>query len=417
MSTFGIDPLPEGSRLFHIGPPKTGTTGLQSVAAQLRPELLAHGVRYPGRTRNHRLAVAAFLGRPTGWTEADGRQPGAPAMRHWYELLGELEADRQRRSWFGHEYAAQAEPETVSRFSNQLGPSLQVVITLRSFARMLPSMWQEHLKAGGSRGSFEPYLRSMLRRRRPRDLARRARHDHAALVARWAAVVGPERVSVVILDSNNHQFVYRAFEGMLGLPPGLLASSPSAAVANRSLSVPEAELLRRLNQATRANGMSWNKQERWVVQGAVARMLAFPVAAEPLHLPDWARKLANAESIRNAEEIDAMGVRVIGDLANLAQPASVPDEVTDHRTVDAVPLEVTVNVALGLIAAASGQGPDFQRTPERVGRQIVQHAADDLLAVREVGLARLLGAAVDRGRLAALGALHSARGRIASGKG
>src|SRR5699024_7178771 len=53
--------LPERARLLHIGPMKTGTTSLQSAASKLRARLLAHGVRYPGVTMNHRRAVGAFM--------------------------------------------------------------------------------------------------------------------------------------------------------------------------------------------------------------------------------------------------------------------------------------------------------------------------------------------------------------------
>ena len=363
MDTAG--PLPEGARLFHIGPPKTGTTTLQAAAAGLRPELLAAGVSYPGRTRNHRLAVAAFLGQPTGWVRADGRRGAAPPMRHWYELLGELEAARGLRSWFGHEYAAHATPEVVERFAGQLGPSLQVVVTLRSYARMLPSMWQEQLKAAGGRRAFEPWLRSMLQPpRRDVDAARQARHDHAALVERWASVVGPERVTVVVLDRADHGFVLRAFEELLALPPGLLDAAPAG--ENRSLGVAEVELLRRLNRATRAHDVPWSSHERLVVQGAVARLLD-----------------------------------------GSAGPA------LDHRDVAAVPMEVALDAVAGVFAVASGHEPDFDRTPEQVLRQLWRHAGEDVRALRDVGLLPTLGVAARRAAGAARGAGLAARGWLA----
>lgn len=410
----GAPLLPEGARLFHIGPPKTGTTALQEAGSQLRATLRGHGVCYPGRSRNHRLAVAAVLGRQTGWAEADGSRGRPPSLRHWYALLGELEAARGRRTWFGHEYAAHASPEVVARFAAELGPSAHVVITLRSYARMLPSMWQEHLKAAGGRGAFEPWLRSMLRSRKPEHRPRQERHDHAALVRRWAGVFGPERVTVVVLDRADHGFVFRAFEDLLGLPPGLLDAAVVPGAANRSLSVPEVELLRRLNRATRAGGLPWPSHERLVVHGAVARLLAAPPHADPLLLPEWAVPLANARAEATAAGILATGVRVVGDPANLAEPAAARGAVRDHRTVDAVPLDVAVEALAGLTAVASGHEADFVRTPEQVLRQLWRHAGEDWAAVREVGLGATVRVAGRRAAGASQEFLHAIRGWAAS---
>jgi len=38
-----VDPLPPRTRMFHIGPAKTGTTSLQAAAAAVRTELLENG--------------------------------------------------------------------------------------------------------------------------------------------------------------------------------------------------------------------------------------------------------------------------------------------------------------------------------------------------------------------------------------
>lgn len=402
-----VEPIPGNGRLFHIGPPKTGTTALQWAASEARAELLANGVRYPGRSRNHRLAVSAFLGRGMGWDEGGG-PPSAPPLRHWYELLGELQSERTRRCWFGHEYAAAATADDIARFTAQLGPRLHVVITLRSYARMLPSMWQERLKAGGSSRAFEPWLRSMLRPRRPAQVERQRRHDHAALVERWVQGLGPDRVTVVVLDPDDHGFAFAAFERLLDLPPGTLdARQPGR--ANRSLSMPEAELLRRLNRETREHRLPWTSHERLVVQGVVARLLADgPAGGEPVRLPGWAAAAANEVAARNAERIQASGVRLVGDPANLAAPAVARPK--GPATPEAVSVETATAALTGLLAAANGYDADFGRSAERAGRQVLLHAAADLRALREVGPAALLRTAAERSRGALAGMALAARG-------
>lgn len=401
--------LAPGARLFHVGPPKTGTTSLQWAAAEHRPELLADGVRYPGRTRNHRLAVGAFLGRRTGWTDA-GADAGAPAMRHWYELLGELDAESVRRTWFGHEYAAHATPAQIQRFADELGPSLTVVITLRSFAQMLPSMWQEHLKAAGGRGSFEPWLRSMLRSTRAAHAKRQQRHDHAAMVERWAGVLGAERLRVVVLDRADHDFAFRAFEQLLALPSGLLTSRRVPSGLNRSMTAPEVELLRRLNEVTRDHHIAWSNHERLVVQGAVARMLAARSDAPALRLPAWAVPLANRTALDTASRIEASGVPIIGNPANLAEPVEVRDDVVDHRSVTDVPIDVAVDALAGMLAAATGLEPDFGRQPDRAARTVLLHSADDLRGVRQAGVGAVAKAVASRTAKAAEGLGYAGRG-------
>ena len=63
----GADPLPADAILLHLGFHKTGTTALQSAFAASRPQLLEHGVLYPGRRRSHHpaaMAMTRFLGLP-----------------------------------------------------------------------------------------------------------------------------------------------------------------------------------------------------------------------------------------------------------------------------------------------------------------------------------------------------------------
>lgn len=150
--------LPSGSRLLHIGLPKTGTTALQSTAQAKREELLGLGVRYPGGGLNHREAVSSLMGRRWGWIG-----PGAkvPPMRHWDRLLAEVEADEERRVWISHEFASESDEETARRFAEALGPRLHIAVSLRPFAAMLASSWQQYLK-GGTVHTFEHWLRQVL---------------------------------------------------------------------------------------------------------------------------------------------------------------------------------------------------------------------------------------------------------------
>jgi hypothetical protein len=372
--------LPERARLFHIGPPKTATTAVQAAAAARRKSLLEHGVCYPGRARSHRSAVAAFIGRPMSWVATSADRAPAPDRRYWDELVGEIEADRTRRVLVGHEYAAGADDATARRFVEALGPRTHVVVTLRSYGAMLPSIWQEHNKAGNHE-PFDDWLTRVLARPRTPKMVERVhvRHDQGALVRRWADAVGPANLTVVVVDPADRRGVLGAFEAMLGLPDGLLGA-PDGSRSNRSLSVPEAELLRRLNTVLRTHGIGWPDYERLVVEGAAARLLADRSPAEGearLRLPPEAADRADEEARRHVEEIAASGVRVIGDLALLATPAARrtgPHE--DHRAVEEIPVDAAVAALGGIVSAACGRGADF--APGGASRPVAERRVCDV---------------------------------------
>ena len=83
--------LPEGTRLLHIGPPKTGTTTVQAAFHAAAPRLTSQGVHYAGRTRHPRRAAFAVTGRRWLW--------GGPAadLRNGTDLVYEVRAARLSR--------------------------------------------------------------------------------------------------------------------------------------------------------------------------------------------------------------------------------------------------------------------------------------------------------------------------------
>ncbi len=54
--------LPEGTRLIHIGPPKTGTTYLQDAFRGNREAASAQGVHYAGQSHRRVEGVQAVMG-------------------------------------------------------------------------------------------------------------------------------------------------------------------------------------------------------------------------------------------------------------------------------------------------------------------------------------------------------------------
>ncbi|MDO8144123.1 hypothetical protein [Isoptericola sp. 178] len=340
--------LPERARLLHIGLPKTGTTGLQNAAAALRPQLLEHGVRYPGTTFNHRREVSSFMGRGWGW--------GAkPTLENWTRLMAEVEADTTNKIWLGHEFASEGSEETVRRFREVLGERTHVVVTLRHYGSILASSWQQYMKMGDV-VDFESWLEAVLADPPNRKVTKtfHTRNDQGLVVSRWAEVFGPENVTAVVIDKKTPNLLTDAFEELLGLPQAFLQSAElDSFSSNRGMSVEEAELLRAVNAEFRRRKLGWTSYERWIRNGAAERMMRERTPGDhdtSFELPTWAAKVATERGNRYVDEIEATGVRIVGDTDALRAPAAGTDAPT--FTVDSVPLDAAREGMLGAIDAS-----------------------------------------------------------------
>ncbi len=355
--------FPERSRVFHIGPQKTGTTALQRAATEQRQVLLDHGVYYPGRDTafNQRYEVAALVGKTIGW-KTPGSQP--PSLQRWDELVEDVR-DRPERVLISHEYGAGAKVDAITKVADAFGTDLQVLITLRSLSRLLPSIWQETNKAAGNRGTFDNWLHKVFDAEHDVHHLVRHRHHQGELIARWADIVGSDRVTVIVLDPSDRSFLFHTVEQLLALPPDLLEGTDEAAQAdNRAFTVPEIELFRQFNRAFRSNDTQWLDYDVLAIRGSVQRVVRhrIPASGEArLTMPDWAADQADELSAKNAMDVAGSGVRVIGDVAWLALPARRRrSSAEDHRQVTEVPIDLAVEAMLGVSAAALGRDADFK---------------------------------------------------------
>jgi hypothetical protein len=360
-----VEALPEGTPLLHIGIPKTGTTNLQRSAAYHREKLLEHGVCYPGNTLNHREAISALMARPLGWRSSG---ESTPQRAIWDRIEKEVKNSDAKRFLISHEFACESTDEQAQRFAEALGDKLHVVITVRGFADLLGSSWQQYVKAGYQK-PFGVWLRAILG---PRAKLKTTptfykRNDQAAIVRRWIRVVGRENVTVVVADKRNPDQLINAFEDLLDVPRGLLAALPAGGyAANRSLSYPEAELIRNLNKVFRDEGMSWDRYSDLMRHGFIARMQENrrPGPNEQLlTLPAWAARKALVIARKYAKAIEKSGCRVVGDLDALTAPVRT---VPKLERPDDMPLDAVFEGIAGLLSAEDGKGGFFDSPPEGV---------------------------------------------------
>jgi hypothetical protein len=194
------------------------------------------------------------------------------------------------------------------------------------------------------------------------------------IAERWARRLGPDRVTLVVLDESDRDYLFRTFEKMLDLPPGMLVPDAQLAASNRSMTAAEAEMLRQVN-AGHAGQWGWPQYEKLVRRGAILRMIETRRPGpdeESLGTPAWAVRAAQDVGERTADGIRALGIRVHGDLAALADPIPAGEPPTDALQL---PVRAASEAVLGAISASmTGKPipPDDDGGVDRLGLPAVQ---------------------------------------------
>jgi hypothetical protein len=344
--------FPDGSRVLHIGPHKTGTTGVQRAFWASRDLLAEHGVLWAGGLA-HPMAAALAAASTRQLATAT---PGSGEQR-WLDLLAELDTTTARLSVVSSEFFADAPAERVPAIIDALGRDrTRVVVTLRPLTRILASQWQQYMQNQPQvryegNPDYEGWLELVLA-----DVEQSAvtpsfwrRHVHDRLVRRWADVVGADRLTVVVVDDARPRDVLTSFERLLGLPEGLVREP--AQTANRSLTLSEVSMLRAFNTGWIERGWSAADYTRFVRFSSVRHLMErTPAADEPrIQTPQWAVDRANELASGMVAEIRGLGVAVDGDLTLLHTAA--PRGVGDNPAEVVVPDDAVARFAAGLVNA------------------------------------------------------------------
>lgn len=260
-----------------------------------------------------------------------------------------------------------------------------MVVTLRPFAAVLVSSWQQYIK-GGTTHTFERWLRAVLADPPERKVTPsfHLRNDQAGVVRRWAAAAGSDHVTAVVVDKARPTQLTDAFEALLDLPSGFLVDSSLGGLqANRSLSLPESELMRQVNLAVKGQGVEWAEYEALLREGGIARLLQSrtPGGKEPLlRLPRWAAERASELGRQYADGIAASGVRVVGDLEALAKPVTGEDQ-SPPKPKD-IRIDAAAAMVVGTLSAALGRGAFLE---DRADRDLRDRRLGDVRSAELVG--------------------------------
>lgn len=348
-------PEPAGSapahRLIHVGPHKTGTTTVQSAFHRNRKALAEHGIHYVGPKLQPTDAIKAMtgVGAPAATRDRD--------QRAWRDMAAKARASGLPHIVISSEFLCEADDDVAHQIVEDLGgpTNTRVVVTLRPLAKMVPSQWQQFVQSSTTL-TLEDWTEAVLAHAaEPSTVGlfwRRHRHDE--LVRRWASIVGPENVTVIVCDSRDHDQLTREFARLLDLPDGLLV--PTSQVENRSLTWEEAEAIRAfniefadLNERRRAEDkrrLALNVDQRLGAWRHVKRRTPRP-DEHKIPLPAAAIERVRALANEIVDNISASGVRVVGDVEELRTvPPAGPD---DAAAPVVVPADVAARVANGLL--------------------------------------------------------------------
>lgn len=336
--------LPPGARLVHIGLPKTGSTSLQTAFDTLRPVLRDHGVVYPetGKALNHHKGASWLIGAPLAYL-ADP----SPREEWWAPMRAELQGAGDARGVVSYEMLCIADSAGIGRVRTELGPLTHAVVVLRNFGEFTASYWQESMKRGIP-ASLDEWVRDAVEDDdAPGDSGAFSSPQVIGTIERWTSVLGPRHVTVIVL--GDEVSLFGTFEELLSLPSGLLATGLRGLPANRGMTVPEAMVVRRLNETLLGGaGLTSAEHRRLVLRGIVARLLRErePDPQEPkLLLPAWAAQQAQDAGVRIAQAVRASGARVVGNLAELERPPATSDA---SEELDSVPMDLVVEALIGL---------------------------------------------------------------------
>lgn len=336
--------------LLHVGVHKTGTTAIQAAFADARDDLLAHGVRYPGKLQAQHRAALALLGRPWGWNS----RGGSVMDRRHFDALVRRASNHQGRVVISSEFFCEAPEDKAIETVQALGGAgkVTVVVTLRNLGKLLPSSWQQYLKYGLTT-DYEKWLEDVFATPGSSKISPTfwRRHDHGAVVTRWSNAVGAENLNVLVLEDVDLSAQYHAFAQMLGVPEDILVSRMNL-TSNRSMTAAEAELLVRLNKRVKKQ-MQWTEYVQLVRRGVALRMVENrePDPSESrLVTPKWALDAAAKEGAASVNVIKELGVNVFGNLDSLA--VRIPGSTALESSSVQMPIDAAVEAIVAVIEAS-----------------------------------------------------------------
>lgn len=301
---------------IHIGLQKTGTSYLQALLWDQQQRLADDGVALvPGeRDDNDQLMLHVTQ------RYVEGRDP-ATVPGALERFRAEMETTTAPQVVYSNESLADAPDVQIAALLEACGDrEIHVVITARDLGRLIPSAWQQLIKAG-SVTTYDRFLTELSVV--PDDPAgtRWSNRHLPHLVAKWGRFVGNEHVHLVTVPPAGAapELLLERFCAAIEIDPAPLRAV-RAGVANPGLGNVSTEVLRQVNAALPAELRKSRRTygsvvKRYFVKDVLSGFgeLGGPRLKIPTAHEAWVRKV----SAEHNAALAASGCQVIGDLADL----------------------------------------------------------------------------------------------------
>lgn len=329
--------------VLHAGFHKSGTTALQHAFDANKRSLRKRGVIYPPNPgRAHHRAAWGLIERVWGWRENGGK---LVSIKSWNALTRQV-----RKSpgtvLISSEFFTEAKDHHVAKAKKDLGAvPTTIVFTVRPFAKILASSYQQFLKFG-VKVRFEEWLEHVFTNRSDSKVTptfwNRVQLDE--IVERWGKHFGAENVIVILADESKPEFIFQEFARILEVPEDALPIPEIG--GNRSMTLEETELLYQINNIyERSEG--W-EQYRALIRDGYVRYLADHTRAEPnaerLRTPEWAVEEARRINHRQFQRLQEMNIEIRGDLEGFVEAPVLTGEYQ-------VPEKITLRLAAEFLAS------------------------------------------------------------------
>lgn len=355
-----------GRRVYlHVGTMKSATTYLQGLCDE-NPGLLAdRGILWQGAGANfgavQDLFDSASVDRHAQW-----KSFARAIRRHDGDAL------------VSNELLSMRGPRKIHAIAKRLAPAeLNVIVTARDLGRVLPSQWQERARNRAT-GSWSDFM-AALAAPGSRDDDELAwfwqRQDLGWIVSNWAAEVGVDHVTVVTVPPAGADFrlVAERFFAVLGIDPLPELVEPGG--QNPALGAHSIELVRRVHE--RLDDVERERIHASLKHILGRRVLAARRSHEPaLQLDPGQLAWARSQARRTIAELEATGVRVVGDLNDLVPTGDGEADAADPgQTPNADLLAAALDAVIGLTAAVDDLAREVD--PERHGEVLRRLSSGD----------------------------------------
>ncbi len=331
--------MAEPRRVYlHIGAPKTGTTYLQAMLAHNRSALADRGLLYPSLKGDaHHKPVWDLRGTP------DQRKDARGVGGSWQRLVDKVNASELDALISSEHFVFAREPH-VRQALSAFDAELHVIYTARDLLRQVPAVWQERIK-NQQTVTYRDFVESIMGAGGPGSRAFWTAQDAAGALLRWW-VGDAARMHVVTAPpaGQPRHLLWDRFTSVLGLTGSEFDLQPEVK-ANASLSLTQAELLRRYN-ARHATDMPWVRY-RTLLRAEVGGAFAAIEDPRKISLTSREREFFAARAATVNDQLVAKGYLVHGDLADLA-PNVTSRDVGDPASLDPSDSEL-LDAALDLI--------------------------------------------------------------------